>query len=104
MYFHHTGYPGGASWTLAWELHTKDPTMVLRKAVYNGMDGNLQRRYTMQRLHIFPDANVPETLLVNVSNQIKQIRPVPKRLDHYSNEEVSTTPKIMDYPKDYIIR
>lgn len=29
VYFHHTGYPGGASWTLAWELHNKDPTMVL---------------------------------------------------------------------------
>lgn len=27
-YFHHTGYPGGASWTLAWELHEKDPTLV----------------------------------------------------------------------------
>lgn len=27
-YFHHTGYPGGASWTLAWELHNKDPTLV----------------------------------------------------------------------------
>lgn len=27
-YFHHTGYPGGASWTLAWEVHKKDPTMV----------------------------------------------------------------------------
>lgn len=28
VYFHHTGYPGGASWTLAWELHKKDPTLV----------------------------------------------------------------------------
>jgi len=28
VYFHHTGYPGGATWTLAWELHDKDPTMV----------------------------------------------------------------------------
>lgn len=27
-YFHHTGYPGGATWTMAWELHEKDPTMV----------------------------------------------------------------------------
>lgn len=27
-YFHHTGYAGGASWTLAWQLHEKDPTMV----------------------------------------------------------------------------
>jgi len=28
VYFHHTGYSGGASWTPAWELHDKDPTMV----------------------------------------------------------------------------
>lgn len=28
VYFHHTGYSGGASWTPAWELHSKDPTMV----------------------------------------------------------------------------
>lgn len=28
VYFHHTGYPGGATWTKAYELHQKDPTMV----------------------------------------------------------------------------
>lgn len=28
VYFHHTGYPGGATWTLAWEMQEKDPTMV----------------------------------------------------------------------------
>jgi len=28
VYFHHTGYAGGASWTKAFELHKKDPTMV----------------------------------------------------------------------------
>lgn len=33
-YFHHTGYPGGASWTLAWELHNKDPTMVNKSYSY----------------------------------------------------------------------
>lgn len=32
-YFHHTGYPGGATWTLAWEVHNKDPTMVSSKYV-----------------------------------------------------------------------
>lgn len=32
-YFHHTGYPGGATWTLAWEVHNKDPTMVSSKSV-----------------------------------------------------------------------
>ena len=28
VYFHHTGYVGGASWTFAHELHKKDPTLV----------------------------------------------------------------------------
>ncbi|CAG9839447.1 unnamed protein product [Diabrotica balteata] len=104
VYFHHTGYPGGASWTLAWELHKKDPTLVLKKAVYNSMDGNLQRRSTMERLHIFPNADVPTSLLANVSNQIRQLRPKPKRLDTYPDEEVKQFPKIIDLPKDYILR
>ena len=28
LYFHHTGYAGGASYTMAHELHRKDNTMV----------------------------------------------------------------------------
>lgn len=76
----------------------------MKKAIYNSMDGNLQRRYTMERLHIFPDANVPSDLMKNVSNQIRQIRPIPKRLDHYTADEVKEFPKLIDYPKDYILR
>lgn len=68
------------------------------------MDGNLQRRYTMQRLHIFPDENVPSDMLKNASSQIRQLRPVPKRLDKYTEEEVKKFPKIYDYPKDYILK
>lgn len=68
------------------------------------MDGNLQRRYTMERLHIFPDTNVPPELMGNISNQIRQIRPIPRRLDHYAKEEVEKFPKLIDYPKDYILR
>jgi len=104
VYFHHTGYPGGATWTLAWELHKKDPTLILKKAVYNSMEGNLQRRYTMERLHIFPDSNVPSELMRNVSNQIRQTRPIPKRLDHYTKDEVEAFPKLIDLPKDYVLK
>lgn len=68
------------------------------------MDGNLQRRYTMQSLFIYPDSNVPEDIMANISNQIRQVRKVPKRLDKYSEKEVKEFPKIIDYPKDYIIR
>ncbi|XP_074034374.1 mitochondrial ribosomal protein L13 [Leptinotarsa decemlineata] len=104
VYFHHTGYPGGATWTLAWELHNKDPTMVLWKAVYNKLNKNLQRRNTIARLHLFPDANVPSSLLANVSNQLRQLRPMPKRLDHFQEKEVKQFPKIIDYPKNYVLR
>lgn len=58
----------------------------------------------MQRLHLFPDDKVPENLLKNVSNQIQQLRPMPKRLDHYSKEEIKSFPKIIDLPKAYIVR
>lgn len=104
MYFHHTGYPRGASWTLAHDMHKKDPRLIIKKAIYNHMDGNIQRRYTMERLHIYPDSNVPADIMKNVSNQIRQLRPVPKRLDHYDSKEVEEFPKIMEYPKDYILR
>ncbi|CAH0764240.1 unnamed protein product [Diatraea saccharalis] len=103
-YFHHTGYPGGASWTLAWELHNKDPTMIIKKAVYKAMQGNLQRRHTMERLFIYPGEKVPDDVLQNVSNQIRQLRPVPTRLDHIPEEEVQNFPKVMDYPEDYVLK
>ncbi|XP_076645343.1 mitochondrial ribosomal protein L13 [Halictus rubicundus] len=104
VYFHHTGYHGGATWTLAWELHTKDPTMIIKKAVYSAMKGNLQRRHIMQKLHIFPDSNVPEDMLENVSNQIEQLRPVPVRLDHIPPEQIENFPRLIKFPMDYQLK
>ncbi|XP_076675475.1 mitochondrial ribosomal protein L13 [Andrena cerasifolii] len=104
VYFHHTGYHGGATWTLAWELHTKDPTMIMKKAVYSSMHGNLQRRYTMQRLHIFSDDKVPKDMLENVTNQIRQLKPVPVRLDHIPLEERENFPRLIKYPTDYELK
>ncbi|XP_033208224.1 39S ribosomal protein L13, mitochondrial [Belonocnema kinseyi] len=104
VFFHHTGYHRGDSYTLAWELHSKDPTLIVKKAVYSSMTGNLQRRYTMQRLHIFPDENIPERILENVSNQIKQLRPVPVRLDHIPKEEVEQFPQLVKLPENYVVR
>lgn len=58
----------------------------------------------MQRLHLFKDAEVPKDILENVTNQIRQPRRVPQRLDHIDPEVVRNFPKVMDYPKDYILR
>lgn len=76
----------------------------MKKAVYRALDKNLQRRYTMERLHLFQDGNVPDEIMSNVTNQLKQDRQVPKRLDHIDEEMIKNFPKIMDYPKDYIIK
>lgn len=93
---------------VALSLHVKYTpfsfSQILKKAVYRNLRGNLQRRHTMQRLHIFPDEIVPENILQNISNQIRQQRLPPKRLDEYTEEERTTFPKIIDYPKDYILR
>ncbi|KAL6267331.1 hypothetical protein P5V15_000406 [Pogonomyrmex californicus] len=104
VYFHHTTYHGGATWTLAWELHHKDPTMIVEKAVYRALPKNLQRRHTMQRLHIFPEEKIPEDVLKNITNQIKQLRPVPVKLDHIPQEEVDNYPQLLKYPQDYILK
>jgi large subunit ribosomal protein L13 len=76
----------------------------MKKAVYNSMTGNLQRRYNMQRLHLFNNAHVPQVMLDNVTNQIRQPRKVPTRLDHIDVKDVENFPKIMDFPKDYVLR
>lgn len=76
----------------------------MHKAIYNSMKGNLQRRYTMQRLHLFAGSVVPDEILANVTNQLRQTRLVPKRLDHIDPEAVAKFPKIMDFPKDYVLR
>ena len=76
----------------------------MRKAVYKSMAGNLTRRTCMERLHIFPDSEIPQEILKTISGQIRPIRPVPKPLQEYSEEEIKSFPKVFDYPNDYIIR
>lgn len=68
------------------------------------MDGTLQRRYTMQRLHIFPDDNVPKEMLDNVTNQIKQLRSVPVKLYDIPQEERDKIPRLIKYPIDYQLK
>ncbi|KAG1714847.1 39S ribosomal protein L13, mitochondrial [Nymphon striatum] len=105
MYYHHTGYKDGASWTSAWEIHRKDDTKILWKAVYKTVGGTLLRSHLMQHLHLYSDEvglDVPEEILKNVSSQIRQLRPVPKKLDEYSKEEIEKYPKLFDWPEDYV--
>ncbi|XP_065335942.1 large ribosomal subunit protein uL13m [Cloeon dipterum] len=103
VYFHHATYPGSQTWTPAWEMHTRNPVMVMKKAVYTSMHGNLLRRHTMMRLHLFADEEIDPEIAPRISNVIKQIRPVPERLDLMPEEKVKSFPQIADLDKDYVI-
>lgn len=56
----------------------------------------------MQHLHVYPDENIPENILGNITSQIKQLRPVPIRYDHISQEEKDNFPLICKLPKEYV--
>ncbi|XP_021363164.1 39S ribosomal protein L13, mitochondrial-like [Mizuhopecten yessoensis] len=101
-FHHHTGYPKGHSMTAAWRLHDMDPTQILQRTVKTVMPSNLSRPNLLRRLHLFPEEDVPDDILANVCDQIKQIQPVPKRLDQYTEEEIRNFPKLFDWPEEYI--
>merc|ERR1712029_219250 len=61
VYYHHTGYPAafkhmgrtnGKLWIPAWQLHERDPTLILWKAVYNNMENTMMRKNMIARFLI----------------------------------------------------
>ncbi|KAK7100651.1 hypothetical protein V1264_023567 [Littorina saxatilis] len=74
----------------------------MQLSVYSRIKGNLLRKGLMRRLHLFPDDKIPDEILENVSDQIRQVQPVAKRLDQYSEEEVTEFPKFFDWPEDFV--
>lgn len=99
-YFHHRTYAGTKTWTLAWELHEADDTLIVKKAVYFALEKNLQRRGKMERLHIFPDSNIPPDIAANITNQIRPLRPVPEKLEEITDLQC---PNVFDFPKDFVL-
>lgn len=58
----------------------------------------------MERLLIYPGETIPDDVKQNITNQIRQIRLVPTRLDHIPEEEVQKYPKVMEFPEDYVLK
>ena len=102
-YSHHTGYGGGFSRTSAWRMHEMDPTRVVYRAVKDRVKGNLLRPNMLRRLHLYPDANVPDEIMANISDQIQQIQIVPKRLEDFSQVERDNFPSIFDWPENEVM-
>nr|ACO51675.1 39S ribosomal protein L13, mitochondrial [Aquarana catesbeiana] len=102
VYSSHTGYPGGFKQVTAARLHRKDPTAIIKLAVYGMLPKNLHRRTLMLRLHLFPEEDIPEDILRNLVGEIKQPRAIPRRLDEYTEEEIEAYPKLWIPSPDYL--
>lgn len=77
---------------------------IVKKAVYRSIERSLRRHQMMAKLHIFPEEEIPEEIKGNITHQIPVLRPVPRSLLTYTDEEIQNFPKIWDYPKDHVVR
>ncbi|KAF3822728.1 hypothetical protein GH733_008102 [Mirounga leonina] len=87
-------YPGGFKQVTAAQLHQKDPVAIVKLAIYGMLPKNLHRRTLMQRLHLFPDEDIPEDIRKNLVEELPQPRKVPRRLDEYTQEEIEAFPRV----------
>ena len=92
LYRHHTGYPGGLVETLAKELHKKDQTLILWRAVYGMLPKNKFRPKRMKRLYLFEDEQHP--FAANIFAKLEGPARIPKRLSEYTPEEFEHYPKL----------
>lgn len=41
--------------------------------------------------------NVPEEIMSNISGQLRQVMPVPKKITDYTPQEIAAFPKLFDW-------
>ncbi|XP_061531142.1 39S ribosomal protein L13, mitochondrial isoform X2 [Phycodurus eques] len=104
VYSSHTGYPGGFTQVTAAQLHQKDPKAIVKLAVYGMLPKNLHRRTMMQRLHIFPEDELPEDVRANLTEELPQPREIPRKLSEYTQEEIDAFPRLWTPPQDFKLR
>lgn len=98
-FFHNTQFKGGQNWAAAYELHMKDPTFVMERAIYRYCGKEAKRYKAFARLVLLKGQDIPAEIKGKISGQIRQNRPVPRKLDEISQEELDNFPKIFDYPR-----
>ena len=92
LYRHHSGYPGGLKEIVAREMHKKDQTVILWRAVNGMLPKTKMRKKRMARLHLFEGPDHPYA--DRIYAKVKAPAPLPKRLEEYSAEEIENYPKI----------
>jgi len=89
-----------------YHVHDQDPCKLTERYIHKAFGGDLRgmwrRRIRKARLLVYPDENVPEEIMNNISHQIRQHKIVPKKLEDYSIEEIEGFPKLLDLPDDFV--
>lgn len=98
--------PGGKKKFPYYHIHDQDPCSLVERYVTRAfrrdLNGMWRRRQRRSRLHIYPDENVPEEIMKNISHQIRQHKIVPKTLEQFSLEEIEAFPKVVDLSDDFV--
>lgn len=109
FFFHNTQFAGGATWKSAWELHLRDPTFVMERAIYKYLKKEPKQKHEMRiellvprqkafaRLVLKKDDDIPQEIKQKISGQIRQVRPIPRKLSDIPAEELQNYPKLFDY-------
>lgn len=96
-FYHNTQWRGGQNWAAAWDLHLKDPTFVLERAIYRHCGKQDARLTAFSRLTLLKGSDIPPDIKERISAQIRQTRPVPRKLQDISQKELAEFPKLFDY-------
>lgn len=59
IYYHHTGYPGGLKETSFSELFSKDPSEVVKRAIWGMLPHTRLGRQIIKKLKVYPEDRHP---------------------------------------------
>lgn len=96
----HPGYPGGFRQAAAAQRHLKDPVAMVKLATCDTLPEILHRRTRMQRLHLFPDEDIPEEILKDLVEELPQPRRVPKGWTSTLKKKQRFSPRVWAPPEN----
>ncbi|CAD6196271.1 unnamed protein product [Caenorhabditis auriculariae] len=103
LYHFNKEYPRSKADIPAWQIHEYDPCRIVFLAVYKALGNSILRRRQVQRLHLFPDEDMPKFVQKNIANQLAPVQEIVRRSDQYTAEERAAFPRIVRYPESHVV-
>jgi len=106
-FYYNREYPKSKNELPAYQIHEYDPCRVLwtltgRQLVEVTRNGLVKRR-CLERLHLFPDNEMPNFIKKNINNQLAAIQVVPKKSTEYTKEERVNFPRLFKFPDNHVL-